>query len=103
MDDFGTGFSSLSYLKYLPIDQLKIDKSFVDGLPVNEKPAAIAKTIVSLTHNLNMNVIAEGVETEEQRSFLIEHQCRYCQGYLYSKPLEPHVFLEYASRPQNIH
>jgi len=98
LDDFGTGFSSLSYLKNLPIDQLKIDKSFVDGLPSNSKPAAIAKTIIDLTRNLSLNVIAEGVETREQKDFLIENQCHYCQGYFYSKPLLQPEFLEFVKQ-----
>lgn len=100
LDDFGTGFSSLSYLKNLPIDQLKIDKSFVDGLPDNQKPAAIAKTIIDLTQNLELNVIAEGVETEEQKQFLMENQCIYCQGYLYSKPLAPEAFIAFSQNFQ---
>ena len=98
LDDFGTGFSSLSYLKNLPIDQLKIDKSFVDGLPDNQKPAAIAKTIIDLTQNLELSVIAEGVESEEQKAFLMENDCLYCQGYLYSKPLTPEEFLLFSER-----
>lgn len=98
LDDFGTGFSSLSYLKNLPIDQLKIDKSFIDGLPENEKPAAIAKTIINLTDNLNMEVIAEGVETLEQKHFLLQHGCDHCQGYLYSKPIDAEKFIEYAQK-----
>lgn len=102
LDDFGTGFSSLSYLKHLPIDQLKIDKSFVDGLPDNEKPAAIAKTIINLTHNLSMSVIAEGVETQEQRAFLLAHDCQMCQGFLFSKPLEPQQFLEFSRKTHHI-
>lgn len=98
LDDFGTGFSSLSYLKNLPIDQLKIDKTFVDGVPDNKKPVAIAKTIIDLTENLEINVIAEGVETEEQKQFLIDNQCIFCQGYLYSKPLEPKEFLKFSQK-----
>ena len=101
LDDFGTGFSSLSYLKNLPIDQLKIDKSFIDGFPDNEKPAAIAKTIIDLTQNLSLNVIAEGVETIEQKRFLVDNQCVYCQGYLYSKPLLPDDFLAYVKSTES--
>lgn len=96
LDDFGTGFSSLSYLKNLPIDQLKIDKTFIDGLPDNEKPSAIAKTIIDLTENLEINVIAEGVENEDQKQFLIQNNCIFCQGYLYSKPLSRDEFLAYV-------
>jgi len=87
IDDFGTGYSSLSYLKKLPIDKLKIDKSFVDGLPTNSDDIAIAKTIISLSKNLNIKVIAEGVESEDQKEFLVENGCDLIQGYFYSKPL----------------
>lgn len=97
LDDFGTGFSSLSYLKNLPIDQLKIDKSFIDELPVNEKPAAIVKTIIDLTKNLSINVIAEGIEDQNQVDFLIENNCHYCQGFYYSKPLSHEAFIDYIA------
>ncbi|KUJ72285.1 bifunctional diguanylate cyclase/phosphodiesterase [Thiomicrospira sp. WB1] len=93
LDDFGTGFSSLSYLKNLPIDQLKIDKSFVDELPNQVKAVAIAKTIINLTDHLNINVIAEGVETQEQVEFLLENACELCQGYFFHKPLKQSDFL----------
>jgi len=85
IDDFGTGYSSLSYLKRLPINELKIDKSFVDGLPDDAVDAALSKTIVSLSKNLNMSIIAEGVENEKQRDFLLENGCETIQGYLYSQ------------------
>lgn len=87
IDDFGTGYSSLSYLKLLPIDQLKIDRSFVDDILLNETSAAIAQTIVSLSRALGISVIAEGVETSEQQQFLSRIGCNAFQGFLFGGPL----------------
>ena len=87
IDDFGTGYSSLAYLKRLPIQKLKIDKSFIDYLPEDNEDAVISKAIISLAKNLNLSVIAEGVETLMQKEFLLENGCTSIQGYLYSKPL----------------
>ncbi|MDF1882372.1 EAL domain-containing protein [Sulfurimonas sp. SAG-AH-194-C21] len=87
IDDFGTGYSSLSYLKKLPIDKLKIDKSFVDGLPQNEEDIAIAKAVIVLAKSLNLKIIAEGVETQVQKEFLVQNGCTDIQGYYYSKPI----------------
>lgn len=87
MDDFGTGYSSLSYLTRLPLDQLKIDQSFVRNIGVHTNDAVIVQTIIGMTHNLGMTVIAEGVETEAQRAFLEQNGCLNYQGYLFSRPV----------------
>jgi EAL domain-containing protein (putative c-di-GMP-specific phosphodiesterase class I) len=93
MDDFGTGYSSLSYLTRLPLYQLKIDKSFVHNLPDSRNDAVVAQAIITLARSLELEVIAEGVETEAQRQFLDQHGCPICQGYLFSRPLPMDAFI----------
>lgn len=87
MDDFGTGYSSLSYLKRFPLKELKIDRSFVTGLPADSDDAAITKTIIQMAKSLDFDVVAEGVETKEQLEFLEQHGCQIIQGYYFYKPM----------------
>lgn len=88
IDDFGTGYSSYSYLKRFPIDYLKIDKSFIDNIPYRKDDIAIIKAIISMAKALEFQIIAEGVETQEQFDFLYQNQCEYYQGYFRSKPVD---------------
>jgi len=92
MDDFGTGFSSLSYLTKLPLDQLKIDQSFIRNMCMNNRDAVVVQTIIGMANNLGIEVIAEGVESETQREFLEQNKCNLCQGYLFSQPLPVDAF-----------
>jgi EAL domain-containing protein (putative c-di-GMP-specific phosphodiesterase class I) len=87
LDDFGTGYSSLSYLKRLPLDRLKIDRAFVRDMLVDATSGAIAQTVLSLSRAMGISVIAEGVETEEQRGYLAGLGCHSFQGFLFSRPL----------------
>lgn len=88
IDDFGTGYSSLSYLHRFPVDTLKVDRSFINRIGIDGENAEIVQTIITLAYNLNMDVVAEGVETLEQLNFLRQVNCSYGQGYYYSKPLD---------------
>jgi diguanylate cyclase (GGDEF)-like protein/PAS domain S-box-containing protein len=92
IDDFGTGYSSLSYLRHFPVYKLKVDRSFVRDVTANADGAAITSTIISMAKSLNLKVIAEGVESEEQVSFLSRHRCDEIQGYYFSKPLREEDF-----------
>ncbi|MFP4484547.1 MAG: putative bifunctional diguanylate cyclase/phosphodiesterase [Spirochaetota bacterium] len=92
IDDFGTGYSSLSYLKQFPVQTVKIDKSFVEGLPHNVNNQEIIKAIVAMAKNLHMETLAEGVETAEELDFLIREGCDHVQGYYFSPPVDPQTF-----------
>ena len=95
LDDFGTGYSSLSYLKQFPFDKLKIDKSFVEGLPDNKENTVIVEAIIQLGRSFGIEVIAEGVETKEQETHLISSGCTEGQGYFYSRPIPDQEFAEF--------
>lgn len=98
IDDFGTGYSSLSYLKAFPIDKLKIDQSFVRGLPENEQDSAIVKAIIAMADAFGFKTIAEGIEEEAQANFLKEAGCMQGQGYMYARPLDEKMFEEFLIR-----
>lgn len=97
VDDFGTGFSSLSYLKRFHLDELKIDKSFVDGIEKDESDRAIVSATLSMAHSLDMHVVAEGVETLMQLSYLKDKGCETIQGYYFSKPLSAADFENFVN------
>ncbi|MBI5910497.1 MAG: EAL domain-containing protein [Betaproteobacteria bacterium] len=101
IDDFGTGYSSLGYLKRFPIDNIKIDRSFIKDIPRNNDDATITRTIIDLTHNLRLKVVAEGVETAAQLNFLREHGCDEMQGYYFSRPLAEDAFSTLVQAQEN--
>jgi EAL domain-containing protein (putative c-di-GMP-specific phosphodiesterase class I) len=92
VDDFGTGYSSLSYLRKFSIDALKIDQSFVRQITTVPDETTIVTAVISMGRNLNLRVVAEGVETQEELTFLQAHQCDEAQGYYFSRPVLPHQF-----------
>ena len=92
IDDFGTGYSSFSYLKEMSVDELKIDRTFIMDVNTNTKNMSIVKAIIHLAHELNLEVTAEGAETEEHIQFLKENNCDKVQGYYYSKPVSSEEF-----------
>ena len=98
MDDFGTGYSSLSYLRQLPIDELKIDKSFIMGLDNTKDGRDMVKTILNIAKNLNLTIVAEGIEEVAQKEFLIEEKCDILQGYYFSRPINKDAFEEYIEK-----
>jgi diguanylate cyclase (GGDEF)-like protein len=106
IDDFGTGYSSLSYLKRLPIDQLKVDRSFIMDLPDDEDDRVITELIISMAQRLSLEVVAEGVETQEQYKYLASLGCEYIQGYYFSRPLPADEFMIYifetAKKPRGV-
>jgi EAL domain-containing protein (putative c-di-GMP-specific phosphodiesterase class I) len=94
IDDFGTGYSSLAYLKRFPIEKLKIDRSFIHGVPADDSDAGIVHAIIQMARALNLKVIAEGVETQAQRQYLAREGCDQLQGFLFSPALDPVSFEE---------
>ena len=98
MDDFGTGYSSLSYLRQLPIDELKIDKSFIMGLDDTKDGRDMVKTILNIAKNLNLTIVAEGIEEESQQEFLIGEKCDILQGYYFSRPINKDAFEKYIKK-----
>lgn len=99
IDDFGTGYSSLSYLHNFPVDTLKVDRSFISGIEQAQKTPAIVQAIITLAHNLGMDVVAEGIETREQQECLKQLGCQYGQGYLFSRPVDHKVAVSLVKSP----
>jgi EAL domain-containing protein (putative c-di-GMP-specific phosphodiesterase class I) len=94
IDDFGVGYSSLTHLKRFPIDTLKVDRSFIRDLPQDPEDKAITEAIIAMGKSLNLTVVAEGVETLEQQTFLHDHNCDEMQGFFFSKPIPSDQFAE---------
>jgi len=101
IDDFGTGYSSLPYLKSLPVNMLKFDQTFVRDVAMDKNDDAIVKTIIDMARNLDLEVIAEGVETETQMKFLLDNNCHFFQGYYFSKPIPVDEFILLLSKERN--
>jgi EAL domain-containing protein (putative c-di-GMP-specific phosphodiesterase class I) len=102
IDDFGTGYSSLSYLRQMPVDVLKLDKSFIDDILHSRQQHALVDAIVTLAHNLDLAVVAEGIEHAGQHASLDTMGCQYGQGYLFAKPLWPAEIPALAVTPENL-
>lgn len=98
IDDFGTGYTSISYLRQYPVSVLKIDQTFIKGIPQNQNDVAITSAVISLGHNLGLEVIAEGVETAEQMQFLVEHGCDSIQGYFFGRPVPASKFVQQLTK-----
>jgi|TARA_A100001518_G_scaffold4219_1_gene5830 EAL domain-containing protein (putative c-di-GMP-specific phosphodiesterase class I) len=101
LDDFGTGYSSLSILRSFPLDEIKIDKSFVDHMLKNANDAHIIRTVINMSSHMGMTVIAEGVETDAQEAFLAKHGCLNYQGYLFGNPMPMEEFNKYINQHMN--
>ena len=100
IDDFGTGYSSLSYLKKFPVHKLKIDRAFIKDVTTDKDDATIARSIIHLGQAMNLEIIAEGVETEEQLNFLREEGCEQVQGFLFAKPMTGTALIEWLPLQQ---
>jgi len=103
VDDFGTGYSSFSYLKDFPVDRLKIDRSFIHGIPDYSSDAAITASIIAMAHALDFKVVAEGVETPGQLAFLRTQKCDEMQGYLFSQPVPAEQISVMLEQRQRLH
>jgi EAL domain-containing protein (putative c-di-GMP-specific phosphodiesterase class I) len=100
IDDFGTGYSSLSYLHQLPIDELKIDQSFVRNISASSENEVIVDTIIVMAQQLNLKIVAEGIETADELDYLLQRQCDYFQGYHFARPLPFEHFGHEVGKPE---